>query len=155
MAHYAEVDSSNLVVQVVVVDNIDCMTRGGIFQESIGRDFLNALEPDEEDKNWILCTKGLKHGTCNRDCSPCPETRANYPGIGWHYDSTNDIFYEPQPYDSWTLDTTLGKWNPPIPEPTLTDDDIVYGKFYRWNEDAHQADNTTGWDLILNEEPPE
>ena len=35
--------------------------------------------------------------------------------------------------------------------PTLTDAEVEARSYYRWDEDAYQADNTTGWVL---ETPP-
>lgn len=55
--------------------------------------------------------------------------RGNYAAIGYIYDSTNDVFYPPQPYPSWTLDQTTWLWNPPSPQP-------LDGKRYEWNEDT-------------------
>ena len=51
--------------------------------------------------------------------------------------------------NSWTLNTTTGKWQPPIEQPTtLTDEQLEAFIYYKWDESAYQADNTTGW--ILN-----
>ena len=58
--------------------------------------------------------------------------RGNYAGTGYTYDQTNDVFYAPQPYPSWTLNQTTWLWEAPTPYPT---DD----KVYRWNE------ATTSW----------
>jgi hypothetical protein len=58
--------------------------------------------------------------------------RGNYAGIGFTYDSQNDVFYAPQPYPSWTLNQTAWLWEAPTPAPTD-------GKFYRWDE------ATTSW----------
>jgi hypothetical protein len=50
--------------------------------------------------------------------------RANYAGIGYIYDSsfTQDgvigVFYAPQPYPSWILNTTTFLWEAPVPMPT-------------------------------------
>ena len=73
--------------------------------------------------------------------------RANYPSVGWIYDSTNDIFYPPLDVDnkgklmeSWTLNTTTGTWTPPISLPS--DADTVG---YNWDESLYQSDNTKGW----------
>jgi len=41
-----------------------------------------------------------------------------------------------QPYESWSYDSTNFVWNAPLPKPE--------GEAY-WDEDAYQADNTTGW----------
>jgi hypothetical protein len=53
--------------------------------------------------------------------------RGNYAGVGFTYDSQNDVFYAPQPYPSWTLNQSTWLWEAPTPMPTD-------GKFYRWDE---------------------
>jgi len=53
--------------------------------------------------------------------------RANYAGIGYIYDATNDVFYTTQPYPSWTISAPTWLWQPPVPYP----DD---GKLYTWDE---------------------
>jgi hypothetical protein len=53
--------------------------------------------------------------------------RGNYAGVGYTYDVTNDVFYAPQPFESWVLDETTWTWNAPIPMP-------VNEKFYTWDE---------------------
>ena len=53
--------------------------------------------------------------------------RGNYAGIGYVYDHTNDVFYPPQPFASWTLNQTTWLWEAPVAYP----DD---GKPYRWDE---------------------
>ena len=64
--------------------------------------------------------------------------RGNYAGIGYTYDSVKDAFYAPQPFASWTLNSTKFIWEPPVDAP----DD---GKKYYWDETAYQSDNTKGW----------
>tara|TARA_S200002703_G_C3747764_1_gene230038 strand:+ start:422 stop:799 length:378 start_codon:yes stop_codon:yes gene_type:complete len=63
--------------------------------------------------------------------------RGNFAGIGFTYDVDNDVFYEPQPYSSWTLNSNW-IWEAPL---TYPDD----GQVYIWDEEAYQADNSTGW----------
>ena len=58
--------------------------------------------------------------------------RGNYAGIGFTYDSINDVFYAPQPYASWVLDNATWTWQ----APTLMPND---GKMYEWDE------STTSW----------
>lgn len=36
--------------------------------------------------------------------------RANYAGLGYTYDSVNDVFYAPDPGDGWVLDTQTWLW---------------------------------------------
>ena len=65
--------------------------------------------------------------------------RKNFAGVGYKYDGTG--FYPPQPYNSWTLNSSTYLWEAPVAYP----DD---GNDYEWNESAYQADNTAGWELI-------
>lgn len=59
--------------------------------------------------------------------------RANYAGIGYTYDTSYTIggvvgvFYAPQPYPSWTLNTSTFLWEAPVPYPTD-------GGAYTWDE---------------------
>lgn len=53
--------------------------------------------------------------------------RGNYAGINHIYDSQYDVFYEPQPYPSWSLNKSTWLWEAPIPYPTD-------GKDYLWDE---------------------
>lgn len=53
--------------------------------------------------------------------------RANYAGIGSTYDAVNDVFYAPQPFESWTISAPNWEWQPPVPYP-------ADGKYYIWNE---------------------
>ena len=56
--------------------------------------------------------------------------RKNYAGIGYTYDDDNDVFIEPKPFPSWSLNATQD-WEAPISKP-----DGDYG----WNE------STQTWD---------
>ena len=53
--------------------------------------------------------------------------RGNYAGIGYTYDSVNDVFYAPQPYPSWILSTQTYLWQAPVPYPST-------GSPYNWDE---------------------
>ena len=59
--------------------------------------------------------------------------RKNYAGIGMLYDSFDDVFYQPQPHASWTLNKSTYIWEPPTAKP----DD---GKTYVWNESSKSWD---------------
>ena len=74
------------------------------------------------------------------------------------YNPTYDIWQEPEPKDvlgvacsSWTLNTTTGRYIPPITQPAWTLADDNNGLMYMWNEAAYQADSgdpkTVGWAL--------
>lgn len=67
--------------------------------------------------------------------------RGNFGAVGYTYDKVNDVFYAPQPYPSWTLNTSTWLWDPPVPYPND-------GADYIWNE------STLSWDP-LPVPPPE
>ena len=141
MAHYAKLGLDNIVTAVVAVDTIDCMTRGGIEKEEIG---LAHLVKHHGHELWKKCSYNTSGGVHRTGGTPF---RANYPGIGWYYNSEHDIFHLPRPYASYTLNTTTGMWEAPIPQPELTEAEAEAMSYYRWDEDAYQADNTQGWVL--------
>jgi len=148
MAHYAKLGLDNIVTAVVAVDTITCMTRGGIEKEEIG---LAHLVKHHGHELWKKCSYNTAQGVHREGGTPF---RANYPGIGWYYNSEHDIFHPARPSDadgdlmsSHTLNTTTGMWVAPITEPTLTSEEREAGKRYVWDESAYQADNSQGWVL--------
>ena len=145
MAHYAKLGLDNIVTAVVAVDTIDCMTRGGIEREDIG---LAHLVKHHGHELWKKCSYNTSGGVHRTGGTPF---RANYPGIGWYYNSEHDIFHPARPYASYTLNTTTGMWEAPIAQPELTEAQVEAGSYYRWDEDAYQADNTAGWVLETRE----
>ena len=60
-------------------------------------------------------------------------------GIGGNYDPEPNVFYEEQPFLSWTLDSNY-IWQPPIAEPPPLENHE-----WEWDEAVYQADNTKGW----------
>ena len=110
MAHYAQLDENNVVLQVIV--GVDEPHDGeSIYAETTGHVW----------KKTSYNTKGNQHllgGT---------PLRKNYAGIGYTYDPDRDAFIPPQPYESWVLDEQPCQWNSPIQYPS---DDKKYG----WDE---------------------
>ena len=79
---------------------------------------------------WLQTSYNTRNGVhCGPDGQPDGgiPLRGNYAGIGFIYDEVNDVFYPPQPYPSWILNTTNWTWESPIPYPTN-------GKIYIWDE---------------------
>ena len=121
MAHFAELDSNNVVKQVIVVSNADTSTAQGEEKESIGIAFCERLLGG----TWV---KTSYNGNI----------RKNYAGIGYTYDKDRDAFISPKPYASWVLDETTCRWNAPVALPS----DAGQGdppKLYTWDE------NTVNW----------
>ena len=74
-----------------------------------------------------------------------------YAGVGMYYDATNDVFYNQQPFASWTLNKTSWEWDAPYACPELTEEQYENVSYYKWDEDLYQSDNTKGW--VLEENP--
>jgi hypothetical protein len=113
MAHYAFLDSNNIVTEVIVGKDEG---EGGIDWEQYYGDFRG-----QTCKRTSYNTYGGVHlngGT---------PYRKNYAGIGFTYDSERDAFIPPKPFASWSLSNTTGLWESPVPHPL--DDD-----FYVWDE---------------------
>ena len=143
MAHFAQIDSNNLVTQVIVVSNDDTSDSNGVEVESIGVAFCQKLLGAET--NW-------------KQTSYNSNMRGNYAGIGYTYMTnvatlgvgSTDIFISPQPYASWTIGVGTATWYPPTnpgAAPALTDDEMAAGKYYAWNESNYQSDPSTAWVL--------
>jgi len=105
MSHFAKVCDGK-VTQVIVAE----------------KEFFDTFV-DSSPGTWIQ-TSYNTHGNQHPEGRPL---RGNYAGIGYTYDSVNDVFYAPQPYPSWILNNNTWLWESPIPYPTD-------GKVYIWDE---------------------
>ena len=124
MAHYAELDSNNVVKQVIVVSNADTSTAQGEEKESIGIAFCERLLGG----TWVKTSYNAR-------------IRKNYAGIGYTYDAQRDAFIPPKPYASWVLNESTCLWNSPVAYPTDVGTPEA-PKIYTWNEE------TRTWDLV-------
>jgi len=118
MAHFAELNSDNIVLRVVVVANSDTATEDGTENESIGVLFCQKLFGG----TWVQTSYNGNF-------------RKNYAGVGSTYDSTRNAFYSPKPFNSWVLNETTCVWEAPVSMPS----DAGEGdppKMYRWDEDS-------------------
>ena len=121
MAHYAFLDESNIVTEVIVGKN-----------------------EGEENTDWEEHYGNFRSQTCKRTSYNTQggvhtgggtPYRKNYAGIGYIYDGTRDAFIPPKPYPSWLLNEASCLWVPPVPMPED-------GELYRWDE------ATTSWVLV-------
>jgi len=108
MSHFAKVENG-LVTQVVVAE-----------QEFIDTGALG--------HGFIQTSYNTIGGVHTQGGTPL---RGNYAGVGFTYDATNDVFYAPQPFDNWVMNSSW-LWVPPIAMP-------VDEYFYTWNQE------TTAW----------
>ena len=94
MAHYAELDTDNRVIRVLVVANDVITTPDGTEDESLGKVFLSDLLGG----TWVQTSYNGR-------------IRARYAGIGYAYDAERDEFVPP----GWSL--VGGVWTAPPAEP--------------------------------------
>jgi hypothetical protein len=75
MAHFAEIDDTNIVLRVIVVNNEDILDQDGNENEAIGAKFCHDLLGGR----WIQTSYNNSF-------------RGTYAGIGFLYDPINDTF---------------------------------------------------------------
>ena len=120
MAHFAELNSSNEVLRVIVISNDDVEANGGELS-SEAETFVASIVPHSED------------GTAWKQTSYNNNFRKQYAGIGHTYDASKDKFILPQPYPSWSLDSN-DDWQAPVTYPTITEIDSE-PVLITWDED--------------------
>jgi hypothetical protein len=142
MGHWARLDDNNIVQEVI------CIKKEELDTGAWG-------EPSKFVKTSYNTYNG-KHYTPddNQDYSAESSTQSKacgyrFAGVGMKYDATNDVFYDPdKPYESFVWNSKRYVWEAPIPYPedgnpeTVSETDV---KYYIWDEELHQSDNTKGW----------
>jgi hypothetical protein len=109
MAHYAFLDENNIVTEVIA-----------------GR---NETEVIDGISDWEAYYGGIRGQVCKRT-SYHGNIRRRMAGIGFTYSEELDVFIEPKPFPSWTLDAN-GDWQAPIAKP---DTDGLW----EWNEESQE-----------------
>ena len=121
MAHFAKLDSNNVVIFVTVGRD-----------EDNGKEAELSARTGDVYKQTSYNTQGGVHllgGT---------PFRKNYAGLGYTYDAGRDAFIPPKPYASWLLNEDTCLWDAPVPYPTDVGTE-ENRKRYIWDE------ATTSW----------
>lgn len=122
MAHYAQLDNNNIVINVIY-----------------GKD-------ESLDEYWELFytnETGIVHKRTsyntygNQHIAGGIPFRKNFAGIGYSYDSDRDAFIPPKPFKSWILNETTCLWEPPFQPPNNY-------QLYHWD------DNLNNWVGVNN-----
>lgn len=126
MAHFAQLDENNVVVNVLVVSNDDIQNLPFPESEAVGQDFLVTVLPHIPKDRWAQTSYNSNF-------------RVRYAGIGYQFFPTTSAaphggFSEPKPADYFVFDDTVCNWAPPVPYP-------ADGKAYEWDF------NNTCWKL--------
>ena len=137
MAHFAELNSSNEVLRVIVVSNDDVNSNGGD-RHADAETFVASIVPH------------LTGGTAWKQTSYNNNFRKQYAGEGCTYDAGKDKFISFKPYESWSLDSN-DDWQAPVTYPSITTyESDGKEKYYgiSWDED------NTRWTAYDSEESP-
>lgn len=134
MAHYALLSSKNKVIRVITGRDEDDI-------EKLPSQF-DDWEEYYESLLGFVCKRTSYNTQNNQHSLGGTPFRGNYAGIGFIYDEAQDLFYPQQPFPSWTFDSSIANWQPPVPMPT---DD----KPYLWNEEDQI------WEEVVYTEAPE
>lgn len=132
MAHFAKIENGVVQEILVVPDE----------QENRGQEFL--ADDCGLGGTWVQCSYNSN-------------IRKQFPGVGYSYDESADVFISPSPFPSWTLDGDY-EWQPPTPMPEGSWTDKLPGILgpdhpdveeapYRWDE------GSLSWVLIADNPP--
>ena len=112
MAHFAQMNGSNIVINVITIAN----------------DAVDNLPfPESEPIGISLCKSIYGQDTLWLQTSYNGNFRKNYAGKGYSYNPSLDAFVAPKPYPSWKLNPETAQWEPPVPKPSGPG-------IYVWNE---------------------
>ena len=122
MAHYAELDSNNIVIRVI--PGVDEREKNGEY-----------IYKNYSGNTWKRTSYNTREGKHILGGTPF---RKNYAGLGYFYDEIRDAFIPPKPdsISKFIFDEDKCTWVPPF----LPPDD---GKPYRWNNEAGT------WDEVI------
>ncbi len=125
MARFVELNSDNVALRAIMVDDWNITDDQGNQIESIGINYLkNLYGQDTIWKQTIPRVIELPTGNIIILGNP-----------GYTYDSERDVFIPPKPFPSWTLNETTFLWESPTPYPT----DVGTSenpKSYWWDEET-------------------
>lgn len=106
MAHFAQIDENNIVVNILVVPDE---------QQHRGADYLS--QDLGLGGRWIQTSY---NGT----------VRKMFAGLNYIYNEELDVFLPPKPFPSWIVDPQLKEWVAPIERP-----EEISGTALGWNEE--------------------
>ena len=122
MAYIAQIDDSNIVLQVTVVADSEAP------DEAAGIASCKSLVGS--DTNWV---ETRKDGSIH----------TRFAGPGFTYDSGRDAFIRPKPYASWVINESTKDWEAPVSKPEDYEETID-GPNYHWEESSTSWQEGTG-----------
>lgn len=116
MAHFAELNEKNLVINVIPASDEFELNGEELNQQVTGN-------------VWKRTSYNTVNGHHTNNGTPF---RGNYAAIGFIYNEVLDAFIPPKPFNSWILNESIFNWVPPIPVPDAS-------PTWMWDE------NTQSW----------
>lgn len=144
-----------MVLSIHVVNDSDCLDENNQESEAVGISYLSSLHGWP---HWKQSSYNTRYGKyLNDDFTEASDQskafRINHAILSGKYDSTIDGFIEPQPYSSWTLNNTTGRYDPPVTIPNVFDNipgrDASDCMIRSWNEEALR------WEGYIDNNPSE
>jgi hypothetical protein len=126
MAHYAFLNESNIVTQVITGKDEGLMDWEHYYSLKVGQ----------------ACKRTSYNTFAGQHTDGKTPFRKNYAGVGFTYDPILDAFIPPKQFASWTLNDDTCLWEAPVAYP----DD---GEKYQWNE------GTQSWAVVVINAWPE
>jgi hypothetical protein len=128
MAHFAQLDENNTVVNVVKVLDSVILDENGNESEEVGVNYLKTFVSGSH--KWVQTSYNNNF-------------RFRYAPIGGFYHEGLDAFFYAKPFPSWTMNETECTWEAPVSLPPNRD-----GYFLSWNEDIKN------WEYVEIPPPP-
>lgn len=104
MAHYARINSDNIVTYVTPIPDEMITDANGVEHEKLALGHLYETIPDSVGDRWIQTSFNNNF-------------RKRFAGLGYSYNEELDAFIRPKPFDSWILNPETLDWEAPIPMP--------------------------------------
>jgi hypothetical protein len=120
MAHYARVNSENIVIYVTPIPNEMIIDENGVEVEELAFNHLYETIPDSVGDRWIQTSYNGNF-------------RKKYAGSGDTWNEELDGFIEPKPFDSWIFNEETWLWEAPIPRP----ENKPYEVNYYWDPEIN------------------
>tara|TARA_R110000850_G_scaffold221104_1_gene346847 strand:- start:805 stop:1254 length:450 start_codon:yes stop_codon:yes gene_type:complete len=145
MAHFAKISEENKVLSILKIDNLNTVNSDGIEDESVGQEFL------ETNNDWPrhLWIQTSVNTLGNQHLGEGTPFRGNYAGVGFTWDSENELFWPEKPYASWVKNMTDVRWQSPIGDPPAftaeqqsQNEADTHQWGYSWNESGQSWDLT-------------
>jgi hypothetical protein len=163
MAHYAKLDENNIVIDVIVIANKDCLDENGVECEEPGRCMCEALTGYAK---WKKTSRNTKLGVyCDPHTGEPSEDqskayRLNFAQLGFKYDKVLDGFIVtenliPKRHSNMEINPKTGYWALPKPSVPYPEDlELDTYSLDEYLEPWFWDNNIQQWIKVRLDDPP-